>query len=273
MKRVVGVRLFAAVVTLVVAVLGTTWWFTRGPAVPVQHEPVSVLIADFQNTSNDPTFDRTLEPILKIALEGAGFISAFDRSGVGPISACSHPRNWTRRAAREIAAEAGSGCCRGRLDRAAGQRLRVVGESHASGDRQGDRDRAANGLRARTGPGVGNETGDRRFARRSATTRRTRRKFAMETLSATSLDVVRHYAAGDRSAVRTASSRRRCGAIRKPSSWIRSLAWVTRAWRSRRGISDRQQDAEKYIEEALKQLDGMTERERYRTRARTTDHE
>ena len=34
----------------VVALLGLTWWLARGPAAPVAHEPVSVLIADFNNS-------------------------------------------------------------------------------------------------------------------------------------------------------------------------------------------------------------------------------
>ena len=80
-RRVVGMRLFAAAIVLGLGMLGGTWWFARGPAVPVEHEPVSVVIADFQNRSTDPTFDHTLEPILKLALEGAGFISAYDRAG------------------------------------------------------------------------------------------------------------------------------------------------------------------------------------------------
>ena len=40
----------------------------------------------FPNGTNDPTFDRTLGPLLRLVLEGAEFISAYDR----PVSA--HPR-------------------------------------------------------------------------------------------------------------------------------------------------------------------------------------
>ena len=94
-RRVVGLRLFAAAMVLGLALLGGTWWFARGPAVPVQHEPVSVLIADFQNQSNDPTFDGTLEPIVKLALEGAGFISALDRAGIRRSLDVRPPENST----------------------------------------------------------------------------------------------------------------------------------------------------------------------------------
>ncbi len=46
-------RLVAAVGLAFVACSGVTWWLARGPAVPVEHEPVSVLIADFQNATGD----------------------------------------------------------------------------------------------------------------------------------------------------------------------------------------------------------------------------
>jgi tetratricopeptide (TPR) repeat protein len=40
---------------------------------------VSVLVADFQNNTSDTIFDGTLEPMFNVALEGASFISAFNR--------------------------------------------------------------------------------------------------------------------------------------------------------------------------------------------------
>ncbi|HKV23660.1 MAG TPA: protein kinase [Candidatus Acidoferrum sp.] len=51
--------------------------FSSKPAPP--HALVSVLIADFDNRTGDPVFDGTLEPMLGIALEGAPFISSFNR--------------------------------------------------------------------------------------------------------------------------------------------------------------------------------------------------
>jgi hypothetical protein len=52
---------------------------------PRPHAPVTVMIADFNNHTGDPTFDGTLESTLKLALEGAGFISAYDRSQLRTI--------------------------------------------------------------------------------------------------------------------------------------------------------------------------------------------
>jgi tetratricopeptide (TPR) repeat protein len=47
---------------------------------PVEIEPVSVLVADFENTTGDPLFDGILEEALQVGLEGAPFITTYDRS-------------------------------------------------------------------------------------------------------------------------------------------------------------------------------------------------
>src|SRR4030095_6449096 len=97
-------RLIAASVLLVVALAAGTWWLTRTQPPAKQHDPVSVLIADFENKTGDPTFDHTMEPILKLALEGAGFISAYDRTGVRALGSRA-PDKFDERAAVEIAAK------------------------------------------------------------------------------------------------------------------------------------------------------------------------
>src|SRR5262249_17635364 len=63
----------------------------RAPKPVVQHSPETVLIADFNNHTGNPIFDRALESVVKLALEGAGFITAYDRTqlramGAKPIS-------------------------------------------------------------------------------------------------------------------------------------------------------------------------------------------
>ena len=103
-------RLIAATAALVIAMLGGTYVLTRRAVEPpTQHEPVSMVIADFQNGTNDPTFDGTLEPMLRRALEGAGFISAFDRNGISRTLGVSLPDRLDETAAREIAVKQGLG--------------------------------------------------------------------------------------------------------------------------------------------------------------------
>jgi tetratricopeptide (TPR) repeat protein len=46
---------------------------------PPKQKTVTLLVADFQNTTGDPLFDGTLEPMFSIAMEGASFINAYNR--------------------------------------------------------------------------------------------------------------------------------------------------------------------------------------------------
>lgn len=57
--------------------IGTVFWVNRPP--PPPPTPVSVLIADFNNATREGLFDGTLEPAVQVALEGASFITAYDR--------------------------------------------------------------------------------------------------------------------------------------------------------------------------------------------------
>ena len=69
-------KMMAAAGVALVALVGGTWWLARGNG-PVEHKPVTVLIADFTNTSNDPMFSGLVEQALSVGVEGASFISAF----------------------------------------------------------------------------------------------------------------------------------------------------------------------------------------------------
>src|SRR6266849_3663895 len=53
---------------------------------PIQHAPVSVLVADFANHTGDPIFDDTLEPMFNVALEGASFINAYNRGSARKLA-------------------------------------------------------------------------------------------------------------------------------------------------------------------------------------------
>ena len=265
-RRVVGMRLFAAAILLSLALVGGVWRFAQGPAVPVQHENVSVLIADFENASNDPSFDRTLEPILKLALEGAGFISAYDRGGMRPLGVRA-PEVLDERAAQEIAVKQGLGIViSGSIARAGGgyavsvKALRPV---------TGDVIFTATNRTSRKDQVLGATTDlatDVREALGDTPSDDSAQRFAMETLSATSLDVVRHYAA----AMESMADGRFEEALTNYSRAVKldekfGLGYQGMAVASR-GL-DRQQDAENYIKEALRRVDSMTERERLRTRA------
>jgi len=75
-----GKIVFAAV--LLLAIVGIMAWYTgRKPsATSATHAPISVLVADFQNSTSDGVFDGTLEPAFNLALEGASFITSYSRA-------------------------------------------------------------------------------------------------------------------------------------------------------------------------------------------------
>ena len=70
-----------------------------------------MVIADFENRTNDPAFDRVLEPMLKRALEGAGFITAFDRDGIGASGGSQVPEQLDEMAARTSRSSRGLASC------------------------------------------------------------------------------------------------------------------------------------------------------------------
>jgi len=91
------------------------------------------------------------------------------------------------------------------------------------------------------------------------------KRFAMETLSATSLPVVHEYAAAAEamsgSRFEEAFAHFSKSVSLDPAFGLGHAGMAISSWNL-----DKQQDAKGYIAEAVRHLDGMTERERYRTR-------
>ena len=60
--------------------LGGWWiWHTGGGVPAVQQQPVSVLIANFENKADEPLFDGLIEQALGVGIEGASFVTAYSR--------------------------------------------------------------------------------------------------------------------------------------------------------------------------------------------------
>jgi eukaryotic-like serine/threonine-protein kinase len=259
-------RMVAATAVLGLMLLAATFYVTRIVTTPaVQPDPVSVVIADLDNQTGDPAFNRTLEPMLRRALEGAGFISAYDRNGMARTLGVDPPERLDEMAAREIAVREGVGVVlTGSLQRdgdgytiAVKATRTVTGEVVADATTDAEtRDEiveAATQLMATVRTALGDEASE------------SAQMFAMASLSATSLDVVRHYAAGQE-----ASSNNRFEEAR--ASFLKAVeldpnfgvGYQLLAVQSRN--LGQLQEADKYINEALKHLDNMTERERLSTR-------
>ena len=91
-----GCRRVAAVVVVLLALSAALWWTQCGRSSRQPHEPVSVIIADFQNPTSDPAFDNTLGQTPRRALEvpasSAPTIAASSADDRRP----ARPTRWTR---------------------------------------------------------------------------------------------------------------------------------------------------------------------------------
>ena len=258
-----GVAAAAAIVLLLLG--GTfytgTWLF----APPKAHDPVLVVIADLQNGTNDPTFNHTLEPMLKRALEDAGFISAYDRTRIRSAFGVQPPDTWDETAARELAIKQGVGVVlAGAIaPQGNGYDISLTAKETVSGTeittaqgRAASKDQVldtATKLVATVRRALGDETSE------------SAQLFAMKSLSTASLDVVRHYAA----AVEAQSQGRYEDALRSYQSAVQLDPNFGLGYQGMSAMSrnlGRLQDAEKYSSEALRHLDGMTARERFAVR-------
>jgi len=78
---------YAIVGVLLLALAGSLFgnFAPREPVTLENIDPVSILIADFDNQTGDTVFDGALEQALTIAVEESSFITAFDRTSAGRV--------------------------------------------------------------------------------------------------------------------------------------------------------------------------------------------
>jgi len=267
--RILTPKLMAAAAALVVVLLGGTWWLAslRGPA--VEPDPMSVLIADFNNQTGDASFDGALEQALVIGMEGAGFVSA-----VPPATA------------HQIADQISSGA---KLDE---EMARLVSRREGvsvilAGDISSDGDEYVLSVRA-LDPGL--EQGEGKplaTARASAdtkdevlaavgriaaelrgdlgdTTPKSDRQAAAETFTAASLEAMGAYARGQDLAVQGEFEEALEAykvAVASDPEFGRAYAGMGVVY----GNLRREDEAEESYQKAFQHLDRMSERERYRT--------
>ena len=260
-KKVVGMPLAAAVASVLLSLSGFIWWYTR-PA--VQHDPVSVLIADLKNDTGDGAFTGTLESTLQLALEGASFISAYDRTVIGRIGVAA-PERLDEVAAREIAVKQGLGVVvSGTLElQRRGYELTLKAAEAVTGNEITtasetvvDKDGVVPAV-TRLASTIRTELGDE--------TSESAQLFAMETLNARSLDVIQFYArAMDAlNKGRYEEARQQAlGAAKLDPNFGSAYGILAAA----SGNLGQRQEAERYMKEAVAHLGSVTERERYRLR-------
>jgi serine/threonine protein kinase/tetratricopeptide (TPR) repeat protein len=265
MKRVSRRVLIAASVA-VALLLGGTFYVTRWMSAPVvEPDPVSVIIADLQNNTNDTAFNGTFEPMLRLALEGARFISAFDRNRIRAGLGVAPPENFNETAARELAVKQGVPVVlAGSIDsRGTGYEISMKAQHAVTGDVITSARRRADS-KDQVLPAITEMMADVREALGDNTSE-SAQLFAMRSVSASSLEVVSLYA----DAVE-AQSKGNYEAARE--SYLKAVQIDPKFGLGYQGLAvmsrnlTRMEDADKYIKEALRYLDSMTDRERFGTR-------
>jgi serine/threonine protein kinase/tetratricopeptide (TPR) repeat protein len=71
----------------ILAALILTWQIARTRVPPEPPPPMSVLVADFDNRTGEAVFEDSVEAALTVALEGASFISAYPRADAERLAA------------------------------------------------------------------------------------------------------------------------------------------------------------------------------------------
>jgi serine/threonine protein kinase/tetratricopeptide (TPR) repeat protein len=265
MRRLSRRGLVAAAVVIGLA-LGATYYIAKTIATPdAPHDPVSVVIADLQNNTQDPTFNGTLEQTLRRGLESASFISAYDRSRIRVALGVQPPDRLDETAARELAVKQGLGIVlSGSIDpRGNGYEISVKAVETMTGnvvlttsERASSKDEVL-GKTTTLMAAVRRELGDN--------TSRSDQLFAMRSLSTSSLAVVSQYAAAVEAQAKgnfEDARQRYLKAVELDPQF--GLGYQGLAAMSRN--LGRLDEADTYIKEAFRHLDGMTERERFATR-------
>ncbi|MCU0303436.1 MAG: protein kinase [Thermoanaerobaculales bacterium] len=267
--RLLTPRLAAAAAALLVALVAGTWWLAslRAPAAPT--EPISVLVADFVNSTGDAAFDGALEQALTIAMEGASFISAFPPANAREIAERLQPghgvdeemaRLISRREGVSVilvgtlsGGERGYGVTVEALDPGveAGEG-RPLATARAAARTKGDVLAAV----AQAAADLRGDLGD--------TTPESDRMAAAETFTTASLDAMRAYSRGQDLSVQGDFE----GALAAYEEAVASDPAFGRAYAGMgvvHGNLRQEEAAEASYQKALQHLDRMSERERYRT--------
>ncbi len=253
----------------VVLITGILFFRSRiNPAPAAPHSPVSLLIADFDNKTGDSVFDGTLEPILGIALEGAPFISSFNRGQAKKDAARLQPgaarmdadvsklvalREGVNVIVTGSIAQEGSGykVSVATLDPVSGKTL--LTEQRSASNKQ-DVLSAAGKLAETIRKGLGD------------TTPESAQLSAAETFSAGSLEAAHAYAIGQdfQQAAKWDDALKAYAQAEQLDSNLGRAYAGTAAIYANLGKRD---DAKKNYDLAMSHIDRMTDREKYRTRS------
>lgn len=256
----------AAIVIVTMGVAAGRFFSNRGGAAETAAAvtPVSVLVAEFQNTTGDPVFNGVLEQAFTLGLEGASFISTYPpREALRSAAAIKAGSKLDEQTARLVAVRDGI-------------KLVLVGGVSASGSGYAMSVKAIDGTdgkqvalvesTAKDKTGVLASVGDMatKMRRELGDTAANSATAGGETFTAASLEAARAYVLAGELAnagkFNEAIGQYQEAVQRDPEFGRAYSGWATAAFRV--GRSD---EAEQMWKKALSLLERMTEREKYRT--------
>ena len=258
----------AAVAAVLSVAAAGGWWVVSSPAPApatpaTTHEPVSVLIANFDNKAGDPVFEGALEQALSLGLEGTPFITSYSRAAAAKLAATLRPGAALDETAAKLVAVreelnvvvAGSISSDGSGYRLEAKAMRPAsGESLATAVARAPNKGAVLEAVAGLAADLRSALGDTRPTN----------ELKQESFSAGSLEAVRAYTI----AQNLASDRKNEQAIERykealthdPNFGRAYAGWAVSAYDMGRRV-----EAEEMWKKAFSLLDRMTEREKYRT--------
>jgi eukaryotic-like serine/threonine-protein kinase len=262
-------RWLIAAGALMLAVLGTALFLLKDRWLPDRAKgtpPVTVLVADFENSTSEEVFDNTIESTFTLALEGASFISSY-RRGDARKAATQLKKDAERldeNVARLVAVREGINVViAGSMARSGNGYLlsvraidAVVGRVIASRDaRPGNKDEVLPAV-SRLAASIRQSLGD--------ATPESAQLAALETFSASSIESVHEYARAQE--LQWAGKAE--DAVRAYQKAIALDPNLSRAYAGLAAVSaniGRQKDSEQYYQQAMSRVDRMSEREKFRT--------
>src|SRR6267154_505902 len=251
------------------AIAGIVKWSSSsgGDAATVAHPAVKVLLADFQNNTSDSVFDGTLESSFALAMEGAPFISAYNRTQARKTLTTIDP-------AANLLNEAGASLVALRE----GVNVVISGAVEKLGSGYKISCKAVDPVSSKTLGSAETETSSKSGVLQAVaqladkmrrllgdTTPESARLQQQETVTSSSLEAVHEYAVAQD--------------LQFSSKWEEALPHYSKAialdpnmGRAYAGMAvmsanmGRKADAEKYYQTAMAHIDRMSDREKYRTR-------
>jgi serine/threonine protein kinase/tetratricopeptide (TPR) repeat protein len=265
-KQTASWKMLSAVAMLIVLLAGSLIYSYRSRPLAGTHAPVKILISDFSNQTGNPVLDGTLEPELSTALEGASFITSYNRGTARKtLAKLSGSTKLDENSARLIAQREGVGVVVTGTIVKNGSRYVVSAEAtDARTSKVIDKDSATaatpndlNKAVVRIAAGFRKALGD--------ATPKSAQLAAAETFSSQSLEASQQYALAQE--------------LQWQGKWDAALQAYARSTELDPGLgrayagmavilanTGRKQDAEKNFKLALSKIDRMTDREQYRTR-------